>query len=161
MDKAAKITLLLMDCDGVLTDGRLYFGPTGEELKVFHARDGQGIVDWHAAGFRSGIISGRNSPIVEMRAKQLGIEFIWQGRKDKSVALNEIVAASGVSLSEIAFVGDDTPDIQVFQQVGLAIAVADAHHAVRHAADRVTVSEGGRGAVREAIDLILTAKSQA
>ncbi|MBP9110245.1 MAG: phenylphosphate carboxylase subunit delta, partial [Pyrinomonadaceae bacterium] len=68
LGRAGKVTLLIMDCDGVLTDGRLYFGPTGEELKVFHARDGQGIVDWHAAGFRSGIISGRNSPIVEMRA---------------------------------------------------------------------------------------------
>ena len=70
-----------MDCDGVLTDGRLYFSETGESLKVFHARDGQGIVDWHKAGFRSGIISGRNSPIVDMRAGQLGIEFVWQGRE--------------------------------------------------------------------------------
>ena len=75
---ADKITLLLMDCDGVLTDGRLYLGANGEELKVFHARDGQGIVDWHAAGFRSGIISGRNSPIVATRARQLGIEFVWR-----------------------------------------------------------------------------------
>ena len=86
-DQASKIKLLLMDCDGVLTDGRLYFSERGEELKVFHARDGQGIVMWHEAGFRSGLISGRNSPIVEMRAKQLGVEFIWQGTEGKSFCL--------------------------------------------------------------------------
>ena len=156
--RASKIKLLLMDCDGVLTDGRLYFGPTGEELKVFHARDGQGIVDWHKAGFRSGIISGRNSPIVEMRAKQLGIEFIWQGRKEKVSAFHEIIAASGVSPDEVAFVGDDIPDAEVFPLVGLAVAVGDAHHKVTTAAHHVTHLDGGRGAVREVIDLLLKRK---
>lgn len=157
--RAGQIRLLLMDCDGVLTDGRLYFGATGEELKVFHARDGQGIVEWHKAGFRSGIISGRNSPIVEMRAKQLGIEFIFQGRKDKIAAFHEIVEASGVTPKEIAFIGDDTPDAEVFPLVGFAVAVGDAHEAVKTAAHFTTKARGGRGAVREVIDLVLQAKT--
>ena len=157
-DRASKIKLLLMDCDGVLTDGRLYFGPTGEELKVFHARDGQGIVDWHKAGFRSGIISGRNSPIVELRAKQLGIEFVKQGRKDKAAALAEIFAESGATADETAFVGDDTPDIQVFERVGFSAAVQDAHDSVKKAALYTTTIDGGRGAVREVIDLLTAAK---
>ncbi len=150
-----------MDCDGVLTDGRLYFGPTGEELKVFHARDGQGIVEWHAAGFRSGIISGRNSPIVEMRARQLGIEFIYQGRKEKISAFQEMIVAAGLSADEVAFIGDDTPDAAVFPYVGLAVAVGDAHDAVKAAAHYVTKLNGGRGAVREVIDLLLNVERTA
>ena len=157
-ERAKKIKLLLTDCDGVLTDGRLYFGPSGEELKVFHVRDGQGLVYWHKAGFKSGIISGRNSPIVEMRMKQLGVEFIWQGRKEKVSAFEEIVTAAKVAPEEIAFIGDDTPDAEVFPLVGLAVAVGDAHDAVKAAAHYITKAEGGRGAVREVIDMILAAK---
>jgi len=157
-ERISKIKLLLTDCDGVLTDGRLYFGTNGEELKVFHARDGQGLVQWHNAGFRSGVISGRNSPIVEMRGKQLGIEFIWQGRKEKVSAFNEILAVAEVQADEVAFIGDDTPDAELFQYVGLAVAVADAHDAVKAAAHYVTKLDGGRGAVREVIDLLLDAK---
>ena len=156
--RAARIKLLLMDCDGVLTDGRLYFGPTGEELKVFHARDGQGIVNWHKAGFRSGIISGRNSPIVAMRAEQLGIEFIWQGHKEKIPALREIIEVTGVAAEEIAFIGDDTPDAEVMSLVGLAVAVGDALNEVKAAAHYVTTQKGGYGAVRELIDLMLSHK---
>lgn len=154
-----KIKLLIMDCDGVMTDGRMYFGPEGEALKVFHVRDGQGLVMFHKAGFKSGIISGRKSPIVELRAKQLGVEFIWQGRKEKVSAFNEIVAASGFSADQIAFIGDDTPDADVFPLVGLAIAVNDAHPAVRDAAHYTTKASGGRGAVREVIDMLLAAKN--
>ena len=157
-ERVKKIKLLLMDCDGVLTDGRLYFSERGEELKVFHARDGQGLVEWHKAGFRSGIISGRNSPIVEMRMKQLGVEFIWQGRKEKVSAFHEIVAEANVEPEEVGFIGDDTPDAEVFPFVGLAVAVGDAHDAVKSAAHYVTPGDGGRGAVREVIDLILAAK---
>ncbi|MBK8466939.1 MAG: HAD hydrolase family protein [Chloracidobacterium sp.] len=156
--RAKKIKLLLMDCDGVLTDGRLYFSAVGEELKVFHARDGQGIVDWHNTGSRSGVISGRNSPIVEMRMKQLGVEFIWQGRKEKVSALKEIIAAANVEPEEVAFIGDDTPDAEVFPLVGLAIAVGDAHEAVKAAAHYVTQKDGGSGAVRELIDMLMAAK---
>jgi 3-deoxy-D-manno-octulosonate 8-phosphate phosphatase (KDO 8-P phosphatase) len=160
-DKKAlsKISLLLMDCDGVLTDGRLYFSPEGEQLKVFHARDGEGIVGWHKAGFRSGIISGRNSPVVDMRGGQLGVEFIWQGRKDKAAAFEEILTAANVLPDQAAFIGDDTPDIQVFELVGFAAAVGDAHEKVKAAAHYVSRARGGRGAVREVIDLLMEAKN--
>ena len=154
-ERAKRIKLLIMDCDGVLTDGRLYFSASGEGMKVFHARDGQGIVEWHKAGFCSAIISGRNSPIVEMRGKQLGIEFILQGRKEKISAFNELIALAGVTADETAFVGDDTPDAEVFPLVGLAVAVGDAHDAVKAAAHHITNLDGGRGAVREVIDMLL------
>ncbi len=157
--RAKNIKLLLMDCDGVLTDGRLYFGPGGEDLKVFHVRDGQGVVDWHNAGFRSGIISGRSSPLVDVRARNLGIEFVWQGRSDKGAAFNEIVAAAGANAAEVAYIGDDSPDIEVFPLVGLAVAVADAHVSVRNAAQYITEHKGGQGAVRELIDLMIASKT--
>lgn len=154
-DRLRNIKLLVMDCDGVLTDGRLFFGASGEELKVFHVRDGQGLVEWHAAGRLSGIVSGRSSQIVEMRARQLGVEFVYQGRKEKVSALNEMILEAGVLREEVAFIGDDTPDSEVFPFVGLAIAVADGHENVRSAAHLVTQAKGGRGAVREVIDLLL------
>ncbi len=157
--RASRVKLLLMDCDGVLTDGRLYFGPTGEELKVFHARDGQGLVDWHAAGFRSGIISGRNSPIVAMRAEQIGVEFVRQGQTDKVDAFNEILAAAAVSPDEVAYIGDDTPDVVLLKRVGLAVAVADAVDEARGIAHYVTTQNGGQGAVRELIQLLLQSTS--
>ena len=157
-ERAKRIKLLVMDCDGVLTDGRLYFGPTGEELKVFYVRDGQGLTYWHKAGGKSGVISGRNSPIVEMRGKQLGIEYFWQGRNEKVSALKELIAAAGVSAEETAFIGDDTPDTEVFTLVGLAVAVGDAHDDAKNAAHYVAKAAGGRGAVREVIDLILAAR---
>src|SRR5690349_1023233 len=137
-DRFRRVKLLIMDCDGVLTDGRLYFGPTGEELKVFFVRDGQGLAYWHKAGFRSGIISGRSNPVLEMRARQLGIEFIWQGRKEKVSAFHELIAAAGVSAEESCFVGDDTPDAEVFPLAGLGIAVGDALDEVKSAAHYVT-----------------------
>lgn len=157
---AAAIKLLIMDCDGVLTDGRLYFGPGGEELKAFFVRDGLGLVEWHKAGFRSGIISGRSSPIVETRARQLGTEFVYQGRDEKVAALNELILEAGALREEVAFIGDDLPDAEVFPFVGLAIAVADAHESAKAAAHFITETEGGRGAVREVIDLLLAAKSR-
>ena len=157
-DRARRIKLLIMDVDGVLTDGRLYFTERGEETKVFHVRDGQGLVMFHAAGLRSGVISGRNSPVVEIRLKQLGVEFIWQGRNEKVPAFNELLAAAGVTHEETAFIGDDTPDAELFSLVGLAVAVADAHDTVKAAAHYRTTHKGGRGAVRDVIDLILAAK---
>lgn len=157
-ERLNRIKLLLMDCDGVLTDGRLYFSAGGEELKVFDVKDGQGLVMWHQAGFRSGIISGRNSPIVEVRARQLGIEFVRQGRSEKAAAFEEIIAEAGISPAEVAFIGDDQPDALLMPQVGLAVAVSDAHASARAAAHLIMTNPGGRGAVRELIDLILEAK---
>ena len=159
-EKARSVKFLIMDCDGVLTDGRLYFSAAGEELKVFHVRDGQGIVEWHKAGYHSGIISGRNSPIVEVRGKQLGIEFIYQGRDDKIAAINELILEAGVLREEVAFIGDDTPDAEVFPFVGLSIAVADAHDSARSAAHYVTKAKGGLGAVREVIDILLRSNNK-
>jgi 3-deoxy-D-manno-octulosonate 8-phosphate phosphatase (KDO 8-P phosphatase) len=157
-ERFRRVQLLIMDCDGVLTDGRLYFGASGEELKVFHVRDGQGLVMWHAVGFRSGIISGRNSPIVEMRAKQLGVEFVKQGVNDKVSAFREIVAATNIAPEEVAFIGDDIPDAEMFSLVGLAVSVGDSHEAVKAKAHYITRSDGGRGAVREVIDLLLESR---
>jgi 3-deoxy-D-manno-octulosonate 8-phosphate phosphatase (KDO 8-P phosphatase) len=157
-ERSKRIKLLVMDCDGVLTDGRLYFGASGEDLKVFFVRDGQGLSYWHKAGGKSGIISGRNSPIVEMRGKQLGIEYFWQGREEKVSAFHELLAAAGVSAEETAFIGDDTPDAELFPLVGLGVAVGDAHGDAKNAAHYVTKAAGGRGAVREVIDILLAAR---
>jgi 3-deoxy-D-manno-octulosonate 8-phosphate phosphatase (KDO 8-P phosphatase) len=147
-----------MDCDGVLTDGRLYFGPSGEELKVFDVRDGYGLTQWHRAGFRSAVLSGRKSPIVETRARDLGIEFVIQGREDKLAAFDELLAQANVIAREVAFIADDSIDLPLFPRVGWAVAVADAHESVKPAANYVTQAAGGRGAVREVIDRLLAAK---
>lgn len=157
-EKARRVRLLIMDCDGVLTDGRLYVSASGEDMKVFHVRDGQGLVTWHKAGFRSAIISGRNSPIVELRARELGIEFTVQNCHDKVAAFNEILVAAGVRAEETAFIGDDTPDVDIMKLAGLGVAVNDAHDDARSAADHVTSARGGQGAVRELIDLLLAAQ---
>ena len=157
-ERCRKITLLLLDVDGVLTDGRLYFGPSGEAMKAFYVRDGYGIKLWHEAGFRSGIISGRDSDIVSVRAADLNMSFVYQGNDDKLAALDELMGEAEVDPSEIAYVGDDTLDIPVFEKVGLAVAVADAHESVRWAAHYITKAAGGRGAVREIVDLLFKHK---
>lgn len=156
---ARRVRLLLLDCDGVMTDGGLYYGESGEALKVFDVHDGLGVVRWHEAGFESGIISGRNSPIVSRRAADLGIRFVRQGVRDKVPAAAEVFAECEVSPKEVAYLGDDLPDIELIREVGLGVAVADAAEEVRSTALYVTRSKGGRGAVRELIDLILAAKN--
>jgi 3-deoxy-D-manno-octulosonate 8-phosphate phosphatase (KDO 8-P phosphatase) len=159
-ERCRQIKFLLLDVDGVLTDGRLYYGPNGEELKQFFVRDGYGLKLWHEAGFRSGIISGRQSPIVEFRAREVGIEFVKQGRDAKLEPFNELCAEAGVSPDEIAFIADDTLDIVLFEHVGLSVAVTDAHPDVRRAAQHTTKTRGGLGAVREVIDMILASKRE-
>ena len=153
---AGRVKLLLMDCDGVLTDGRLYFTESGEAMKVFHVRDGQGLALWHAAGFKSGVISGRHArAIIEARAREVGIVHVRVGSTDKVADLEEILAEAGVAAEECAFIGDDIGDIGIMKRVGLAIAVADAAPEVISRAGYVTNTAGGRGAVREVIDLLL------
>lgn len=148
-----------MDCDGVLTDGRLYFGPSGEVMKSFHVRDGQGIVDWHRAGLVSGIISGRRSEgIVEARAKELGIRFVVTGSNNKVADLDHILDETGIPAEKTAFIGDDLGDIGLMKLVGLPVAVADAVEDVKAAASYVTKAKGGEAAVREVIDLLLAAR---
>jgi 3-deoxy-D-manno-octulosonate 8-phosphate phosphatase (KDO 8-P phosphatase) len=158
---ARGIKLLLMDCDGVLTDGRLYFSSGGEETKVFHARDGQGLVSWHKAGYNSGIISGRCSKIVDLRAGELGVKFVHQGVEDKIQAFLAILAEAYISdPAEVAYIGDDIADIPLLKMVGLAVAVADAVDEVKAAAAFVTEAKGGKGAVREVTDLLLSAQKR-
>jgi 3-deoxy-D-manno-octulosonate 8-phosphate phosphatase (KDO 8-P phosphatase) len=158
-ERAAKIALLLMDCDGVLTDGRLYFSAAGEAMKVFHVRDGQGIALWHQAGFRSGIITGRDAEdILRVRTEELGMDHLRVRSPDKVRDLRSILVEAGVSAEETAYIGDDLADLPLFERVGFPVAVADAVPAVIAAAAYVTRSKGGHGAVREIVDLLLAAK---
>ena len=158
--RARRIKLLLMDCDGVLTDGRIWLTPDGDEQKSFHARDGQGISVWHRAGFKSGIISGRASSGVKRRAHELKVHYVHQYSKDKVIALEEIIADASVSVDECCFVGDDLGDIAVMQRVGLAVAVADAADDTKATAHYVTMRNGGDAAVREVIELILKSQNR-
>jgi len=158
--RAARIKLLLMDCDGVLTDGRIWLFEDGEEQKGFHTRDGLGIDLLHRAGLRSGIISGRNSSAVEHRAHSLGMSFVRQGCEDKRQAFADTLAEAGVTNTEVAFIGDDLNDIPLMLQSGLGIAVADAVLEAREQAHYVTQVPGGFGAVREVIELILKAQGR-
>jgi 3-deoxy-D-manno-octulosonate 8-phosphate phosphatase (KDO 8-P phosphatase) len=156
--RASHIKLLLLDCDGVLTDGRLWLIGDDDEQKSFNAKDGLGLELLHRAGLKSGIITGRSAKALERRARELGVEFLRQGDEDKVVAFGALLMLAGVNEDQVAFVGDDLPDIPLMQRSELAIAVADAVEEVRSVAHYVTRANGGRGAVREVVELIL--KSQ-
>lgn len=157
-ERAKKIKLLIMDCDGVLTDGRLYFSANGEELKVFNVKDGQGIVSWNKAGFKSAIISGRESIIVNRRATELGISYIRQGSYDKTQCFSEILKEENISADEVAYIGDDTGDIDLLKIVGFPVAVNDAAQEIFSCVIYKTKAKGGYGAVRELINLLLNLK---
>ena len=154
----AQIRLLVLDVDGVLTDGRLWFGADGEQLKAFHVRDGVGIKAIIGAGVEVAIISGRRSAAVERRAAELGLQHVRQGCNDKAEALRALCTELGVPAAAAACVGDDTPDLPMMALVALPVAVADAHPDVRAAARHVTRAAGGAGAVREVCDLLLDAR---
>ena len=154
----ARVRLLVLDVDGVLTDGRLFYGPKGELLKAFHVRDGHGIKQVAAAGITVAIISGRKSAAVARRAKELGIRHVTQGANDKLAALRKLAKARGVTLDECACVGDDTPDAPILAAAGVGIAVADAHDDALSAADLITTRSGGQGAVREVCDWLISAR---
>lgn len=158
--RAARVKLLLLDCDGVLTDGRLTLLDNGDEQKTFHTRDGHGLVLFHRAGLQSGIISGRTSKAVERRARELGITYLRQGSVDKIKDYEKVLAEAGVQEWETAFVGDDVNDIPLMQRAAFAIAVADAAEETRAAAHYVTILPGGYGAVREVTELILKAQGR-
>ena len=158
--RAARIKLLLMDCDGVLTDGRVWLFEDGEEQKGFHTRDGLGIELLHRAGLRSGIISGRTSTAVQKRAEGLGMSFVIQGCKDKRKSFTETLAQAGVENLEVAYIGDDLNDIPLMRQSGLGVAVADAAPEAREHAHYITSAAGGFGAVREVVELILKAQGR-
>jgi 3-deoxy-D-manno-octulosonate 8-phosphate phosphatase (KDO 8-P phosphatase) len=162
LDRARRIRVLLMDVDGVWTDGRLWYfpGPDGDlvETKASTAVDGQGLRWWHAAGYVSGIISGRDAPGITHRAEMLGISHIYQGHLDKTDPYEQILAATGADEEEVCYIGDDLPDVPLLRRVGLGVAVADARDEVLAVAGHVTAARGGGGAVREIIELILRAR---
>jgi 3-deoxy-D-manno-octulosonate 8-phosphate phosphatase (KDO 8-P phosphatase) len=153
--RGLSIELLLLDVDGVLTDGGIVYLDDGRELKRFHVRDGSGLKLWHAAGKRSAIVSGRASPAVERRAAELGIRPVLQGRDDKLAAFAEVLSATGLKPEQVCALGDDLPDVPVLRRCGLAVAVADACPEAREVASYVTAVPGGRGAVRDAIEWLL------
>ncbi len=153
-----------MDVDGVLTDGRIYYlpNPRGSmfETKTFHSRDGLGIRFAHDAGLKTGIISGRRSPAVEYRAKELGIEFVQEGAVHKLGPYEKILQAARVKDEEVCYIGDDVVDVPILERVGLAVAVADADPALKPHVHYWARNPGGHGAVRETVDLILEAQGK-
>ena len=156
--KAAKIELLALDVDGVLTDGKLYFDQSGNEMKTFSTRDGLGIRSLRHFKIPVAIITARHSNIVARRAEELGIELVYQGSLNKLASFKELLAATGVNAETTCYAGDDLIDIPVLDRVGLSVTVADAHPVVRQRVHWVTRHGGGNGAVREICDLILHAK---
>lgn len=170
--RARKVRLLLLDVDGVLTDGRIYYVPADAgksadaslklvETKTFHSRDGFGIGMWHRSGFKTGLISGRDSPIVEYRARELGIQFVRQGAgRDKLGPYREVLQEAAVQDHEVCYVGDDLVDLPLLTRVGLAVAVADSHPLLARYVHYVTKARGGLGAVREVVELILAAQGR-
>jgi len=158
MPALRRVQMLVLDVDGVLTDGRLFYGARGESLKVFHVRDGHGIKQVAAAGITVAIISGRKSAAVARRARELGIRHVTQGASDKLAALTRLARARAIDLEYCACVGDDTPDAPILEAAGVSIAVADAHSDALAAADLVTSRPGGRGAVREVCDWLIEAR---
>ncbi len=157
-ERASKIKLVAFDVDGILTDGRLILGDKGEEFKAFYTQDGQGLVMLLNAGFELAIITGRKSKIVEERMRELGIKHVYQGCSDKLAVFEKILADTGLTADQAAYMGDDLPDLPVIRRAGLGITVADAHEFVRQHADLQTQKRGGRGAAREVCDLIMDAQ---
>jgi 3-deoxy-D-manno-octulosonate 8-phosphate phosphatase (KDO 8-P phosphatase) len=159
-DAAARVRLLVLDVDGVLTDGSLWFGADGEVMKPFHVRDGLGIKQLLAAGIEVAIISGRRHAAVDARMRDLGVKRVMQGVDDKRAALASLLAETGIEAAEAACLVDDVPDLPLLEGVGLPAAVADAHPAALAAARHVTQRPGGRGAVREFCDWLLASREQ-
>jgi 3-deoxy-D-manno-octulosonate 8-phosphate phosphatase (KDO 8-P phosphatase) len=157
-EKAKLIRLLLLDVDGVLTDGRLAFDGAGREIKFFHIRDGQGIRLLQQAGIRVGIVSGRKSKSVDFRARELGIHLVFQEVRDKVRILETVLKRENLRAEEVCYAGDDLVDLAVLSSVGLGVAVADAVPEVKAVAHYTTRAPGGRGAVREICEKILEAQ---
>jgi 3-deoxy-D-manno-octulosonate 8-phosphate phosphatase (KDO 8-P phosphatase) len=156
----SEIRLLVLDVDGVLTDGRLRYGGGGEVEKTFHVRDGYGIKAVLLAGIEVAVISGRDSAAVARRCQELGIRHVYQGVEDKASALQQILSQLGIHSHQCACVGDDRPDLPLMSQAGLAVAVADAHRCAMQAAHRRTRLPGGAGAVREVCDWLLASRQR-
>lgn len=160
LTQAGSIKLLICDVDGVFSDGRIYLGNDGEELKAFHTRDGYGVKALRHAGIEVAVITGRTSAIVEQRMRSLTVPFIFQGQENKLAAFASLQQQLALSTDQICYIGDDLADWQVMQQCGLSVAVKDAHPYLRLHADYVTSLPGGFGAVRELADLLLISQQQ-
>lgn len=160
LDKAAAVKLAIFDVDGVLTDGSITVGPEGGEYKTFHARDGQGIKALMDYDVDIALLSARSSRALTTRARELGIQHVEAGATDKPRAFRTLVEKYALDAGQCCYVGDDLADIPVMLQSGLGVAVADAHHTVRHVARWVTPSGGGRGAAREVCDTVLYAQGK-
>ncbi|MDJ0738288.1 MAG: 3-deoxy-manno-octulosonate-8-phosphatase KdsC [Gammaproteobacteria bacterium] len=158
--KAEGIRLVIFDVDGVLTDGSLFIGDDGQEYKAFHSKDGHGMVMLQHSGVQIAIITGRTSEVVRIRMASLGIEHVYQGKREKLPAYEELKHATGLDDAQIAYVGDDVVDLPVMTRVGLAIAVQDAHALAKRHAHWVTPSGGGRGAAREVCELVMDAQGK-
>ena len=158
LNRLKNIKLLVLDVDGVLTDGGIFYNDNGAETKVFDVKDGLGIKLLIAAGIQLGIITGRRSNALFNRCRDLGIDLIYDGVADKAEAFNRVLEKTGFSAEEVACIGDDLPDLALMKLAGLPIAVADAHVTLRENADIITSAKGGHGAVREACEAILKAK---
>jgi 3-deoxy-D-manno-octulosonate 8-phosphate phosphatase (KDO 8-P phosphatase) len=157
-ERCARIEMLVLDVDGVLTDGRIVYTDGGDETKAFYVRDGSGLKWWTTLGKKAGIITGRRSKMVERRATELGITEVIQGSNDKKAALLQMIEPLGLTLEQVCCMGDDLVDVPMLRASGLAAAVADACPEAKEDADYVTQAAGGRGAVREVIELILRAQ---
>ena len=155
-----RIQLLLLDVDGVLTDGAIIYNHNGSETKIFNVKDGLGVKLALKAGIKIGIVSGRKSPALDHRCRDLGIRHIFSGIKNKAQILEQIIDQTGISPERTAFMGDDLPDLSLMRRVGLAIAVADAHQTVLETADWATAAAGGCGAVREVCEALLKARGE-
>ena len=158
--KLEPIRALILDVDGVLTDGKITYTANGMEIKSFHVRDGSGLKYWHRVGHLTAVLSGRESAATRLRAKELGVKVVEAGAKDKLPALRRIVEELGIDLKECAYLGDDLPDIPPMRAVGLPLAIADAAADVREIAVGVTESKGGAGAAREVVEIILRAQGR-
>jgi YrbI family 3-deoxy-D-manno-octulosonate 8-phosphate phosphatase len=159
-DRCKKIELILSDVDGVLTDGGVLYDNQGIEIKKFSIRDGLGVKLWQKAGFKFGMLTARTSHIVKVRAAELNVEIVRQGFEDKLPVAKEVIAELGLSPEQVCQIGDDLTDLPVMRYVGLGIAVADAAPELRKAADYVTSVPGGRGAVREVVEVLLKSKNR-
>jgi 3-deoxy-D-manno-octulosonate 8-phosphate phosphatase (KDO 8-P phosphatase) len=160
IEKATKIKLAVFDVDGVLTDGKLILGESGNEYKSFHVCDGHGLVMLLESGCNIAVITARSSKIVAERMSSLGIEYVYQGEKDKGARLMQLIEELGLEREQVAYVGDDVIDLPAMIKVGLPIAVADARPEVKQHADWVTEDRGGQGAVREVCELIMKAQGK-
>lgn len=159
-EKAANVRLMGFDVDGVMTDGRLYFSPRGDELKAFFTRDGLGLKMLERAGIRLAIITGRTSEIVAQRAANLGIDLVLQGVANKRAAMAELLAREGLAFGQAGYMGDDIVDVAVMDACGFAATVADGHPLARRQADYVAQAPAGAGAVREVCELVLRAQGK-